>query len=203
MKLLIMGPQGSGKGTQAQMLSDELKIPHISTGDIFRENIKGETELGKKAKEYIDNGQLVPDELTIQLIRGRLSKEDCDNGFILDGFPRNTAQAKAMDNIVEIDYIIFIDISDDEAVRRISGRRTCESCGKVFKADDSVTNCDKCGGNLVIRDDDKPETIRNRLKVYHENTAPLEEYYSDKILKIDGERPIEKIFDDILSRLKK
>ncbi|MFW6014768.1 MAG: adenylate kinase [Candidatus Nanoarchaeia archaeon] len=201
MNLIIMGPQGSGKGTQAQKLSQKFAIPHISTGDIFRENIKNETELGKEAKEYIDEGMLVPDELTIRIVNDRLSKQDCKNGFILDGFPRNVAQAKAMDEIVSIDKVVLIDISDDEAVRRISGRRTCAKCGKVFSSKDNLEKCDKCGGELVRREDDNPDTVRKRLQIYHKNTAPLEEYYIDKLLKVDGERPVEEIFQDLVYNL--
>ncbi|MFW6383452.1 MAG: adenylate kinase [Nanoarchaeota archaeon] len=201
MNLIIMGPQGSGKGTQAQKLSQIFAIPHISTGDIFRENIKDETELGKEAKEYIDEGMLVPDELTIRIVNDRLSKQDCKNGFILDGFPRNVAQAKAMDVIVSIDKVVLIDISDDEAVRRISGRRTCTKCGKVFSSKDNLEKCDKCGGELVRREDDNPDTVRKRLQIYHKNTAPLEEYYIDKLLKVDGERPVEEIFQDLVYNL--
>ncbi|MGM5482069.1 MAG: adenylate kinase [Nanobdellota archaeon] len=203
MKLLIMGPQGCGKGTQAQMISEGLDIPHISAGDLFRENIKNQTTLGKEAQSYIEEGKLVPDEVTIALIEDRFKKGDCSDGFILDGFPRNVAQARALDNIIDIDYVLFIDISDDEAVKRISGRKTCSSCGKVFSASDEVDTCTKCNGELYVRDDDKPETIKKRLEIYHKNSSSLKDYYKDKILNINGERPIKEIFDEILLKLKK
>lgn len=206
MKLLIMGPQGSGKGTQAKLIAERHSIPHISTGDIFRENIKGQTELGSKAKEYIDKGQLVPDSLTIELVRDRLAKDDCRQGFILDGFPRTRAQAEALDSLVEIDKVILIDVSDDESVRRISARRSCESCGAVYSTYiEDIDSCKSCGGKLIIRDDDQPETVRQRLEIYHSNADPLISFYQTKgnLEKIDGERTIEMIFSDIEDKLEK
>lgn len=204
MNIIIMGPQGSGKGTQAKRISAKYNIPHISTGDIFRENIKNGTELGKTAQEFTNRGQLVPDDLTIELIKDRLQRPDCDNGFILDGFPRNLPQGKALDTIVDVDVSLLVDVSDEEAIKRISGRRTCVACGKVFNINfDNVEKCDVCGEAIEIRDDDKPETIAKRLEVYHENTSPLIGFYEDKgiMIKVDGERAIEVIFEDIVIKL--
>ncbi len=203
MNLLIMGPQGSGKGTQAQKLSRELNIPHISTGDIFRENIKNSTELGKEAKEYIDNGELVPDNLTIKIVLDRLEWSDCGDGFILDGFPRNSTQAKALDEKVKIDYAILVDISDEVAIERISSRKTCNSCGKIY-AKTNETKCSECNGDLYVRDDDTPETVRKRLEVYHENTKPVIEHYIEKgsLVKVNGENEIETVFLEIKRKIK-
>ncbi|MFW6014310.1 MAG: adenylate kinase [Candidatus Nanoarchaeia archaeon] len=203
MKLVIMGPQGSGKGTQAQKLSRELNIPHISTGDIFRENIKNSTELGRQAKEYIDNGELVPDRLTIKIVLDRLTWRDCEKGFILDGFPRNTTQAKALDEKIDIDYAILVDISDEVAVDRISSRKTCDSCGLIY-AKTNETKCSKCGGTLYIRDDDTPETVKKRLQVYHENTKPVINHYDEKnnLMRINGENDIESVFLEIKRKIK-
>jgi adenylate kinase len=206
MKLIIIGPQASGKGTQAILLSDELSIPHISTGDILRQNIKDNTELGKIALEYINKGDLIPDEVINDVVEKRINEEDCKNGFILDGYPRNPNQAAKLDEITKIDYVIEVDISDEEAVKRIGMRRTCEGCGAIYSTYDSdyEDKCKKCGGRLIIRDDDKEEAVRKRLEIYHDETEPVLAYYkkTGKLLKIDGERPIKEIFRDIIKRIK-
>jgi adenylate kinase len=207
MKLIIIGPQGSGKGTQAKLISQKFNIPHISTGDIFRDNIKKQTELGKKAQEFINQGKLVPDELTIELVKSKINENDCKDGFILDGFPRNLTQAEVLNSFTQIDYAIVIKISDNEAIKRISGRRTCEDCGVIanINTDDVKDLCKFCGGRLIQRDDDVEETVKNRLETYHNTTKPLIEFYEklNKTKIIDGERPINIIFDEILEKIKK
>ncbi len=202
MRLIFLGPPGSGKGTQAELLADKLDIPHISTGDIFRDNIKKETDLGKKAKEYIDKGQLVPDHVTNYMVKGRLEKLD---GYILDGYPRTIPQAKFLDCIQDIDKVVEFELSDKEVIKRISGRRTCKKCGAMYHI---VWNppkkkgvCDECGSALIQRSDDKPETIKKRLEVYKKQTAPLIDYYSDKLIKIDASPSIEKIHAVVMRRL--
>ncbi len=184
-------------------MSEKRGIPHISTGDIFRENIKNNTELGRIAKEIIDSGKLVPDDITIRLIKDRIAKEDCKDGFILDGFPRNIAQAEALDSIVDIDHVILIDVDDDESIRRISGRRTCKECGAIFSVniDDVKDTCPKCGGKLYMRDDDTPDAVRERLRIYHDTTEPIIQHYKDKVIVIDGKRRIEEIEEEISKKL--
>ena len=176
MKIIMLGAPGAGKGTQAKMIAEKYNIPHISTGDIFRANIKNGTELGKKAKEYIDQGQLVPDELTLDLVMDRFKKDDCKNGYVLDGFPRTIPQAQALDEALKaigekVDYAIDVDVPDENIVRRMGGRRACVSCGATYHVVYNPTKvegkCDKCGNDLIIRDDDKPETVLKRLDVYH------------------------------------
>lgn len=208
MKIIMLGAPGAGKGTQAEKISDKYGIPHISTGDIFRENIRNNTELGKKAKEYMDKGALVPDELTCDLVTDRISKDDCKKGFILDGFPRTIPQAEALEAALtksghSMDFAIDVEVPDENIVDRMSGRRACGSCSKIYHL---VANppkkegvCDACGGELIIRDDDKPETVLKRLKVYHDQTQPLIDFYGAKgILKeIDGTRDMEVIFKEI------
>ena len=207
MKLIILGPQASGKGTQASMISEKLDIPHISTGDIFRENIKKLTELGKLALTYINKGELVPDEVTNRILLSRIRERDCENGFILDGFPRNIFQAEFLAQNEDVDRVIEIHVSDKEAIKRISGRRTCEKCGAVYSLFSDIKEfgnaCKKCGGQLKIRDDDKESSVRRRLDIYHEETEPLIEYYKKKnlLLSINGERPIEKIFEEIIKKI--
>ncbi len=165
MKIVLLGPPGSGKGTQANIICEKYNLPHISTGDIFRYNIKNETELGKKVKSYIDLGSLVPDEVTIDIVKDRLENADCEKGFVLDGFPRNLAQAKALSSFVTIDKAIMIDLSDEEIIRRLSGRRMCASCGNPTHVDWLVDGkCEKCGGEVMTRDDDKEEVVRARLE---------------------------------------
>jgi len=213
MKIIMLGAPGAGKGTIASRLGARHNIPHISTGDIFRENIKNETELGKKAKSYMDEGGLVPDELTCDLVADRIKQDDCKNGFILDGFPRTIPQAEALDKVLEasgekVDFAIDLEVEDDVIVERMSGRRSCSKCGRIYH---TVTPelkpknegiCDSCGGDLVLRDDDKSETVLKRLDVYHEQTEPLIRYYGNKnvlhevsgIIGIDEEiRIIEEI----------
>jgi len=206
--IILFGPQGSGKGTQAKLISKKFNLPHISTGDIFRQNIKDETELGKEVKEIINSGALVPDNLTNQIVKDRLMKKDCQNGFILDGFPRNIKQAKFLDLFTNIDLALEIWINDKEAIKRIGERRTCSKCGAVYHITHLPPNvegiCDKCEGELIIRDDDKEDAIKIRLKSYHEQTSALTEYYSKKHVykKVDGSQSIKKVNDDVSKILK-
>ena len=211
-KIIMLGAPGAGKGTQAKQIAAKYGIPHISTGDIFRANIKNGTELGKKAKEYMDQGLLVPDELTCDLVMDRISQEDCKDGFVLDGFPRTIPQAEALDAALEkkgdkMDYAIDIEVEDENIIRRMSGRRACVDCGATYHIAYAPTSkegiCDKCGGGLILRDDDKPETVLKRLGVYHEQTQPLIDYYKKQsILKtVDGTQPMEKVFADIVAIL--
>ena len=185
MKLILLGAPGAGKGTQAEVICDHLHIPAISTGNIIREALKNETEMGLKAKSYMEAGTLVPDDVVIGIIQDRLAKDDCKDGFILDGFPRTVVQAQALDDMgVEIDRVINIEVSDEDIEKRLSGRRVCESCGTsyhlLYKAPKNEGLCDRCGGKLITRKDDQPETIRDRLKVYHEQTEPLKDFYAQK-----------------------
>ncbi|HMK46886.1 MAG TPA: adenylate kinase [Methanocella sp.] len=214
MQLVLFGPPGAGKGTQAKLLSEELNIPHISTGDILRENVKKGTELGKKAKAYMDKGALVPDTLLIDLIKGRLSQPDCRKGFLLDGFPRTTPQAKALDIILDdinkrLDAVINIDVGSNELVRRLSGRRVCKSCAAsyhvAFHPPKVEGVCNACGGELYQRDDDREEAIKNRLTVYKKQTEPVLEYYKKKgiLTDIDGEKEIEEVSGDIKNAVEK
>lgn len=212
MNIIMLGPPGAGKGTQAQMLAEKYGIPQISTGDMLRAAVAEGTELGKKAKEYMDKGQLVPDEVVIGIVKERLSKPDCEKGFILDGFPRTVAQAEALDKMLaemgkKIDYVINIVVPDEEILKRLTGRRTCRKCGAMYHVIYNPPKvegvCDKCGGELYQRDDDKEETIKNRLSVYHSQTAPLIEYYRKKgvLVDIDGTKDIKSIFEDICAVL--
>lgn len=208
MNLIIIGPQGSGKGTQAKKLSLKYGIPHISTGDIFRENIKQKTSLGVMAEEIINQGKLVPDDITFGIIRTRLRDADCQNGYILDGFPRNIEQADMLEDFIKTDFAINITVKDKEAVSRISGRRTCIN-GHVYhitlNPPKKMGVCDIDGKSLFQRDDDKPEVIRKRLKTYHEKTKPLIDYYTNlgRTINIKGEQPIEKVYKDIIKALEK
>ena len=197
MKIIMLGAPGAGKGTQAKMLAEKYGIPHISTGDIFRANIKNCTELGAKSKEYKDKGLLVPDELFVDLIMDRFKADDCKNGYILDGFPRTIPQAEALDaalaaNGEKIDYAVNVEVPDENIVNRMSGRRACVGCGATYHIVYNPTKvegkCDTCGADLILRDDDKPETVLNRLKVYHEQTQPLIDFYTKKgvIAEVDG-----------------
>ena len=212
MKIIMLGAPGAGKGTQAQMIADKYNIPHISTGDIFRANIKNGTELGKKAKEYMDKGLLVPDELTVQLLLDRVANEDCKNGYVLDGFPRTIPQADVLDSELtklgdKVDYAVNVDVPDENIVHRMSGRRACLKCGATYHIEHIPPKkegiCDKCGSELVLREDDKPETVQNRLSVYHEQTQPLIDYYDKKqILKtVDGTKDMQEVFSDIVNIL--
>ncbi|MCI8682478.1 MAG: adenylate kinase [Lachnospiraceae bacterium] len=212
MKIIMLGAPGAGKGTQAKQIADKYSIPHISTGDIFRANLKAGTELGKKAKEYMDQGLLVPDELTCDLVMDRIGQDDCKNGFVLDGFPRTIPQAEALDQALakisqSMDYAIDVDVPDENIVNRMSGRRACLNCGATYHIVSIPTKvegvCDRCGSQVVLRDDDQPETVKKRLDVYHEQTQPLIDYYKKQnILKtVDGTQPMEKVFDAIVEIL--
>lgn len=212
MKIIMLGAPGAGKGTQAKMIADKYRIPHISTGDIFRANIKNGTELGMEAKKYMDQGLLVPDELTVKILLDRVAQPDCENGYVLDGFPRTIPQAKVLDEaLVElgdaIDYAINVDVPDENIINRMSGRRACLSCGATYHIAHIPPKtegvCDKCGQPLVLRDDDKPETVKNRLHVYHEQTQPLIDFYSAKgVLKtVDGTVDMKDVFDAIVEIL--
>ncbi|MCC8126980.1 MAG: adenylate kinase [Clostridiales bacterium] len=212
MKIIMLGAPGAGKGTQAKMIAEKYGVPHVSTGDIFRSNIKGGTELGKLAKSYMDQGQLVPDDVTIQMLLDRISKEDCANGYILDGFPRTIPQAesltKALDDRREmIDYAIDVDVPDEAIVNRMSGRRACVGCGAtyhiVYNAPKVENICDVCGEKLILRDDDKPETVQKRLSVYHEQTQPLIDYYNNEgiLVSVDGTKDLNEVFADIVTML--
>ena len=209
MKIIMLGAPGAGKGTQAKQIAAKFGIPHISTGDIFRANIKNGTELGKKAKAYMDQGALVPDELTCDLVMDRISQPDAQKGYVLDGFPRTIPQAEALTKALEargenIEYAIDIEVPDENIVKRMGGRRACTGCGAtyhvVYNAPSVEGICDACGKELILRDDDKPETVANRLKVYHEQTQPLIDYYQKQgVLKeIDGTKDIDVIFNDIV-----
>ena len=208
MKIIMLGAPGAGKGTQAKKIAEKYQIPHISTGDIFRANIKNGTELGKKAKTYMDQGLLVPDELTCDLVVDRVKQEDCKNGYILDGFPRTIPQAESLDEALgqmgeSLDYAINVDVPDEHIVNRMSGRRACVGCGATYHMVYAPTKkegvCDVCGAELILRDDDKPETVQKRLSVYHEQTQPLIDYYKGKgILKdVDGTKDMDVVFQAI------
>ena len=214
MKVIMLGAPGAGKGTQAKKLAAAYSIPHISTGDIFRANIKEGTELGKKAKAYMDAGQLVPDELVCDLVVDRIQQDDCKNGYLLDGFPRTIPQAEALDAAVEklgekIDYAVNIDVPDDNIINRMSGRRACVGCGAtyhiVFIPPKVGDVCDVCGKSLILRDDDKPETVKTRLDVYHAQTQPLIDYYAGRgvLVTVDGTQNMDKVFADIKDILDK
>lgn len=198
--IILLGAPGAGKGTQASLISEEYNVPHISTGDILRRNIKEGTPLGVKAKEYIDAGALVPDEVVIGLVENRLKESDCNNGYILDGFPRTIAQAEALDKVADIDLAINIDVPFDLIVSRLGGRRVCK-CGATYHVStlNGETKCKACGDELFIRDDDKPETVQNRLRVYEAQTQPLIDYYGKqgKVVDIEATGTIEQIFENI------
>ncbi|MBU0629704.1 MAG: adenylate kinase [Candidatus Margulisbacteria bacterium] len=212
MILVLLGPPGSGKGTQAKLIAEAKKLPHISLGDLLREEVRGETEIGKKAKEFMDSGKLVPDELTIELARKRVSRPDCQIGFIMDGFPRSAAQAEAFDQMLReldrsIDFVLYFKISQEEVVSRLSGRRSCKDCGAVYHLEHSPPKvsgrCDSCGGELILRKDDDQGVIRTRFEVYDKSTRPLVDYYgkTGKMVEIDASLPIEKAFNNVLKIL--
>jgi adenylate kinase len=212
MNLVLLGPPGAGKGTQAKMMIDHYGIPQISTGDILRASLKERTPLGLKAKEYMDKGLLVPDEVVIDIIKDRLKEDDCRNGYILDGFPRTVAQAQALDKVLTamntgIDHVISIEVDKGELIKRLTGRRTCRQCGRgyhvIFDPPLNKDLCDKCQGELYQRDDDNEDTVRNRLEVYDSQTFPLIQYYKEKDLvrSIDGQGGIQQIFDRIVQVL--
>lgn len=212
MKIIMLGAPGAGKGTQAKKIADRYQIPHISTGDIFRANIKEGTELGQKAKSYMDQGLLVPDELTLELIMDRFRNPDCVNGYVLDGFPRTIPQAEALTKALEengeaIDYAINVEVPDENIVTRMSGRRACLACGATYHVVHAPAKtegvCDRCGEALVLRDDDKPETVKKRLDVYHSQTQPLIDYYTKqgKLAEVDGTQNVDAVFDTIVKIL--
>ena len=205
MKIIMLGAPGAGKGTQAKMIAEKYSIPHVSTGDIFRANIKNGTELGMEAKKYMDQGKLVPDELTVKILLDRVAQPDCEKGYVLDGFPRTIPQAEVLDKALkelgdQIDYAINVDVPDENIVNRMSGRRACVACGATYhvkyNAPKVENACDSCGKELIIRDDDKPETVQNRLTVYHEQTQPLIDFYEKKgVLKsVDGTVDMKDVF---------
>ena len=212
MKIVMLGAPGAGKGTQAKMIAEKYSIPHISTGDIFRSNIKEGTALGLEAKSYMDQGKLVPDELTVKILLDRVAKDDCRNGYVLDGFPRTIPQANVLKEALEaqndkIDYAINVDVPDENIVRRMSGRRACVTCGATYHIEHVPPKkegiCDKCGSALILRDDDKPDTVLNRLKIYHEQTQPLIDFYNNEgILKeVDGTIDVKDVFANIVAIL--
>ena len=208
MKIIMLGAPGAGKGTQAKLISEEYKIPHVSTGDIFRANIKNGTELGTEAKKYMDQGLLVPDELTVRILLDRVAQEDCKDGYVLDGFPRTIPQAQVLEEALDtlgekIDHAINVDVPDENIVRRMSGRRACLKCGATYHIEHIPPKtegiCDTCGSELVLRDDDRAETVKNRLKVYHDQTQPLIDFYTQKgVLKnVDGTMDMQDVFEAI------
>ncbi len=212
MKIIMLGAPGAGKGTQAKRIAEKYGIPHISTGDIFRANIKNGTELGKEAKKYMDEGQLVPDELTVRILLDRVADPDCRNGYVLDGFPRTIPQAEVLTKELEklgekVDFAIDVDVPDENIINRMSGRRACLKCGATYHleylkpAKDGI--CDKCGSELVLRDDDKPETVKKRLGVYHEQTQPLIDYYTKAgvLHTVDGTKDPDEVFEAIVGIL--
>ncbi len=214
MKIIMLGAPGAGKGTQAKMIADKYQIPHISTGDIFRANIKNGTELGQKAKTYMDQGLLVPDELVVDLVVDRVQQEDCKEGYVLDGFPRTIPQAESLDAALakfeeKIDYAINVEVPDENIVNRMSGRRACVACGATYHIVHIPTKvegiCDRCGKELILRDDDKPETVLKRLNVYHEQTQPLIDYYTGKgsLVEVDGTKDMNDVFAAIVDILGK
>ena len=212
MKIIMLGAPGAGKGTQAKKIAAKYEIPHISTGDIFRANIKEGTELGKKAKTYMDQGLLVPDELVVDLVVDRVQQDDCKKGYILDGFPRTIPQAEALTEALKklgekVDFAINVEVPDENIVKRMSGRRACVSCGSTYHIVYNPTKvegvCDKCGNELILREDDKPETVKKRLDVYHEQTQPLIEYYTNEgvLVEVDGTKDMKDVFSAIVDIL--
>ena len=212
MKIIMLGAPGSGKGTQADKICAKYEIPHISTGDIFRANIKNNTELGQKAKSYMDKGELVPDELVVDLVVDRIKADDCKNGYVLDGFRRTIPQAEALDAALaaindKVDFAINVEVPDENIINRMSGRRACVACGATYHIVHIPTKvegiCDKCGAELILRDDDKPETVKNRLNVYHEQTQPLIDYYTKQgaLKEVDGTMNMDEVFNAIVNIL--
>ena len=212
MKIVMLGAPGAGKGTQARLISEKYAIPQISTGDIFRANIRENTELGQRAKSYMDQGLLVPDQVTCDLVVDRIIRDDCKNGYILDGFPRTIPQAQALTRALEeqgtrIDYAIDVEVPDESIVRRMSGRRACPKCGATFHIQFKVPSvdgvCDECGSELILREDDHPETVQKRLDVYHSQTQPLIKYYREQgvLHTVDGTRQMQEVFQEICSIL--
>ena len=211
MNLIIVGPPGGGKGTYSERISEKYDIPHIASGDIFRRELKEETDLGKKIEEYVESGDLVPDEIVNQVMEKRLKEPDCEEGFILDGYPRTKDQAKALNKIIDLDLVINLDVAEEVVVNRLSSRRLCKECGSIYNTQfmppEEEGVCDECDGELYQREDDQPEVIRNRLEEYREKTHPLLKYYNDKGLSVDihipEERPIDEIMSEINSAIEK
>lgn len=212
MKIIMLGAPGAGKGTQAKRIAEKYGVPHISTGDIFRMNIKNGTELGEKAKTYMDKGMLVPDELVVDLVVDRVAKDDAKNGYVLDGFPRTIPQAEALDKALEtigekVDYAVNVEVPDENIVNRMAGRRACVSCGATYHLVHIPTKlegiCDTCGSELILREDDKPETVKKRLEIYHDQTQPLIEYYTKKniLVEVDGTKDMAEVFNAIVKVL--
>lgn len=205
MNIILLGAPGAGKGTQAFKISDNYALPHISTGDIFRENIKNQTEIGLLAKSYIDKGQLVPDEVTCKIVEERISREDCKNGYMLDGFPRTIAQAEALDKITNIDLVINIEVDFSLLLDRLCGRRVCKNCGESYHVSrlNGKTDCARCGGELYQRKDDNPETVQSRLDVYNAQTAPLIDYYEKKglLFNVVGNTTPEDVYAEVSKKL--
>lgn len=212
MKIIMLGAPGAGKGTQAKMIAEKYQIPHVSTGDMFRMNIKDGTELGMEAKKYMDEGLLVPDELTVRIFLDRVAKDDCKNGYVLDGFPRTIAQAEVLEDALDklgdkVDYAIDVEVPDEHIIRRMSGRRACVSCGATYHIEHVPPKtegiCDECGEALVLRDDDRPETVQNRLRVYQEQTQPLIDFYAKKgvLRSVDGTQNMQDVFQAIVNIL--
>ena len=212
MKIIMLGAPGAGKGTQAKMIAEKYGIPHISTGDIFRYNIKNGTELGKESKKYMDQGLLVPDELTVKILLDRVAKDDCKNGYVLDGFPRTIPQAEVLEEALtklgdRIDYAINVEVPDENIVKRMGGRRACVNCGATYHIEHVPPKkegiCDNCGSELILRDDDKPETVKNRLSVYHKQTQPLIDFYNGKgvLRTVDGTVDMKDVFNAIVAIL--
>ena len=205
MNIILLGAPGAGKGTQASKISDNYNLPHISTGDIFRENMKNQTPIGLLAKLYIDDGKLVPDEVTCEIVQERISHSDCENGYMLDGFPRTIAQAEVLDQISHVDVVINIDVDTSLLLDRLCGRRVCKACGESYHISrlSGEMKCTRCGGELFQRKDDNPETVSKRLTVYHKQTAPLIEYYTKKglIFNVDGGKAPETVFQQIATKL--
>lgn len=207
MRIVLLGAPGSGKGTMAQKLTHELSLPQISTGDIFRQNLREETPLGLQIKDIMAKGMLVPDEITIEIVKDRLAKPDCANGYILDGFPRSIVQAEALDTFQNIDCAVNLEVDSEAIVKRLSGRRFCPDCNGTFHVstlkDEKI--CPACNGNLIVREDDKEHTVRNRLSVYEQTTLPLVDYYfrQGKLINVDGNGSVEEVYGRILSALNK
>ena len=204
MKLIFLGPPGAGKGTQAERIAERYEIAHLSTGDMLRSEIRNATPLGAAAKSYIDRGELVPDSVIIDMVRERITRDDCKNGFLLDGFPRTVVQAEALSEFTDIDYAVNIDVPSERLVNRISGRRMCPDCGAAYHVSMyALPTCAKCGATLYQRDDDREETVMNRLKVYAEKTAPLIAFYeaAGKLVTVDGDQSVDAVTESILKGL--
>lgn len=204
MNLILLGAPGSGKGSLAKKIIQDFEIPQISTGELFRECVKANDDFGKKVKEIMASGQLIADEITIKLVKDRLAKPDCKNGFLLDGFPRNIAQAEALEKIAKIDNAIFVDLDQKTIIERLSTRRTCSSCGEIYSSTTFNGDvCTKCNGPVIQRDDDKPESIKSRLEVYEKNTSPLINFYGERLFKVSNDKSIEETYRPVKTFLEK